>query len=285
MTEPHGAGKTTTARLVHELGGGGPLVRVCCASSWETSGPLSARVLWGSTLLLEEIGAATVGLQREVLGLVERAKSSQTFRLIATSHRNIEQSVRRDAFLAALLAALSPVIWLPPLRTRRDDVALLARQFAREICAEHDIAPFEFDEDSMEELKAQSWPGNVRQLRDFVTRVALLDRTAVLDGEELLDREVPSHVDVVRRELRSAARFRRDITARTEHAMGLLANRRAPDSAELAAAERRGLVRTLEHARGNEGRAVRLLRISSAFLGGKAQRARVAMTWSTPSPW
>lgn len=248
-----GTGKTLAARVFHELGGGGPLIGVCCecATQRQLIGALDQAS--DGTLLLEEIGSARPELQRTVLDALDGSR----IRLAATTHKNLENMVKRSLLDGALLDGLRPVVWLPPLRTRRADVPVLALHFARRASREHGAPPVVFSDDALAVLTAQPWPVNVRQLHDFVERIVLLHPDALV-GAALVEREIQSVV-----------RFAGEVTERTEQAMGRLSKGRPPADTDAEAAERRALARTLAHAHGNRLLAARLLRVAAAALDRK----------------
>ena len=130
-----------------------------------------------SVVMIEEVGDATRELQ---LSLVDffRARGPAV-RLIATTSRDIERFSRTGNFLPELFELLSgPAIWLPPLRTRRSDVPELAAHFLGSLPGR------ELDWDALCLLERQSWPGNVRQLREAIRRLALLHDRITLDHVE-----------------------------------------------------------------------------------------------------
>jgi DNA-binding NtrC family response regulator len=132
--------------------------------------------LLGSTsavIIMEEVGDASLDIQQS---LVELARTRGTaVRVIATTSRDIERFARAGSFLPEFLELLGgPAIWLPPLRTRRSDIPELARHFLDSLPGR------ELDQDALRLLERQSWPGNVRQLRAVIRRLALLhDRITV----------------------------------------------------------------------------------------------------------
>ena len=135
----------------------------------------------GGTLFLDELGTLSMGAQERLLRAVEygevtRIGSSRPIRvdvrIVAATNEHLPDKVDRHEFRADLLDRLSfEVVTLPPLRSRRGDVAVLADHFGRRMAAEmgwerwHGFAP-----DALEALVAYKWPGNVRELRNVVER-------------------------------------------------------------------------------------------------------------------
>jgi DNA-binding NtrC family response regulator len=144
----------------------------------------------GGTLFLDEIGDMSLALQAKILRVlqereVERVGGSGPVkvdvRLIAATHRDLEKDVRAARFREDLYYRLAVVVIpLPPLRERGNDLRVLiehylhryAREYARPVDA---ISP-----EALAILRAYSWPGNVRQLRNVLESAVLLADTDVL---------------------------------------------------------------------------------------------------------
>jgi two-component system response regulator AtoC len=96
-------------------------------------------------------------------------------RFVAATHRPLEEMIARGEFREDLFYRLNVVpLWLPPLRDRGGDIAQLARRF----CAVHGGLNGQpgatIDDDAIAALEQQPWPGNVRQLENFVERLVVL---------------------------------------------------------------------------------------------------------------
>jgi transcriptional regulator with GAF, ATPase, and Fis domain len=132
------------------------------------------------TLFLDEIGELPLRLQAELLRAIQektyKRVGSNTwkktdFRLICATNRNLEKEVDNGAFRQDLYFRLSScVVKLPSLRERREDIPLLAEHFLKELL-QTDLPPY-FDAYSMNFLMTHPYPGNVRQLRQIVARIA-----------------------------------------------------------------------------------------------------------------
>ena len=199
-----GTGKELIARAVHNLSGrcGRPFVKLNCAA---IPFDLLESELFGhergaftgataqkigrfemadrGTLFLDEIGDIPLGLQPKLLRVLqeqefERLGSGQThhidIRLVAATHRNLTQMVARNEFRSDLYYRLNvfPIV-LPPLRERRQDIALLVshfvKLFARRMGKSIDHVPQEI----LEAFTSYSWPGNVRELQNLVERAVI----------------------------------------------------------------------------------------------------------------
>ena len=207
-----GTGKELAARRLHLLSPrwSGPYVTLNCAALAPTlieselfgheagafTGAMRQRKgrfeqADGGTLFLDEIANAPMTAQEKILrvveyGQMERVGGSTTLRvdarLIAATNVDLRVLASEGKFRRDLLDRLSfEVIVLPPLRERKEDIALLAAHFARRMALElgRSAAPF-FSENAMRALHEHLWPGNVRELKNVVERMVY--RT---EGEEI----------------------------------------------------------------------------------------------------
>ena len=154
------------------------------------------------TLFLDEIGDMPLELQPKLLRVLqeqefERLGSSHTIhvdvRIVAATNQNLMKLVEERKFRADLFYRLHVFpISLPPLRERFDDIPLLVRHFVRQFSErmnkEIDVIP----EQAMETLQRHSWPGNIRELQNFIERAVILSPGRVLCAP-LGDLHVPVH--------------------------------------------------------------------------------------------
>ena len=149
------------------------------------------------TLFLDEIGDASPGLQRSLLRLLQereyRVLGSETVRkadvrVVAATHRDLEESVTSDEFRQDLYARLARwVIRVPPLRNRREDILVLAAQFA----AQHSGRPIRIATAFASALLRYDWPGNVRELEATMERAVVAFKGGeTLDAPEWITREI-----------------------------------------------------------------------------------------------
>ncbi|HQY87110.1 MAG TPA: sigma-54 dependent transcriptional regulator [Tepidisphaeraceae bacterium] len=139
----------------------------------------------GGTLLLDEISEIAPGLQAKLLRVLqensfERVGSSVTqqvdVRIIATSNRDLEQSVREGRFREDLFYRLNVVpIEMPPLKDRREDVAELVRHFLSIIAKRERSAFKHIEPEAIQLLEKYHWPGNVRELQNLIERAVILE--------------------------------------------------------------------------------------------------------------
>jgi formate hydrogenlyase transcriptional activator len=143
-----------------------------------------------STLFLDEIGDLPHDVQIKLLRVleerqVERLGSPRSIRvdtrIIAATHRNLEQRIAEGSFREDLYYRLNVFpIAVPPLRDRGDDVTLLVWRFVTEFSKAFGKRIDAIDDDSLAALRSYSWPGNVRELRNVVERAMITAKTSCL---------------------------------------------------------------------------------------------------------
>jgi len=138
----------------------------------------------GGTLFLDEIGEMGLPVQAKVL----RAIETETFnrlggteenkvdvRIVAASNRELEKLAKDGGFRADLFYRLNVVsIPLPPLRERREDIALLLHHFLTVKARENALAERQLSAEVVDKLLGYSWPGNVRELENLIERLTIL---------------------------------------------------------------------------------------------------------------
>ena len=138
----------------------------------------------GGTLLLDEIGDTSPAFQVKLLRVLQEGElrpvgATRTVpvdvRVIAATHRDLEQEVRAGRFRSDLYYRLAGVtLSLPPLRERSGDLLPLARKLLDDARRELDRPELEFGGDALAALLAYPWPGNIRELRNEIFRASAL---------------------------------------------------------------------------------------------------------------
>jgi two-component system nitrogen regulation response regulator NtrX len=153
-------------------------------------------------------------------------------RVLAATNRDLSELVAQQKFREDLYYRLCVVpIRVPALRERREDISALAEYFLAEFCARNNFKPKRLAPGAFEALEDYSWPGNIRELRNTVERMAILTKGDVLEADS-----VPVEIRI----------------ARGSGARGNL--REAKESAE-----REHILKALEESKGNVSGAARVL--------------------------
>jgi len=145
----------------------------------------------GGTLFLDEIGDMPIEAQTRLLRVLQegeftsvggREAISADVRIVAATHRNLRQLVNQGLFREDLFYRLNVVpIRLPPLRERRDDIALLMRHFLSTAASEADLPQKTMTTDALNRLNDYRWPGNVRELENLARRLVALHADDSID--------------------------------------------------------------------------------------------------------
>ena len=140
------------------------------------------------TLFLDEVGDMSLKTQAKVLRALDEQRfypvgaSTPTHvdvRVIAATNKDLEEEIARGNFREDLFYRLNVIpFFVPPLRDRKEDIALLAREFLADLGQEYGRARIEISDTAINQLKAYHWPGNVRELRNVIERVLILNPKA-----------------------------------------------------------------------------------------------------------
>jgi DNA-binding NtrC family response regulator len=300
-----GTGKELVARAVHAQSTrrDGPLIKIDCGALPDTlleselfgyekgaftgattRKPGRIELAAGGSLFLDEIGEISPAIQAKFLRLLqdrtfERLGSRQTLRIDArfllATHRDLETMVSNGSFRQDLFYRINVLpLWVPPLRSRRDDIPLLAREFCAKFAALNGRDRLALSPDALRLLRAQRWPGNVRQLENFVERLVVFT-----EGPSIEERDVE-------RELIQKPHFT------TQSADTGLAQLPAAVQTSVAAtpamshairsAERAALEAALAHCGGDRVVAARVLGISRSTLYNKLKEFGLTRSKSQP---
>ncbi|MDB4251064.1 sigma-54 dependent transcriptional regulator [Flavobacteriales bacterium] len=149
----------------------------------------------GGTIFLDEVGELPMASQARLLRVLENgeiikvgsSKAQQTdVRIIAATNVNILEAVKQCKFREDLYYRLNTIsIQLPPLRKRGDDIYLLFRKFAADFADQYNTPPIRLTDDAVEILKDYNWPGNIRQLRNFVAQLSVIEEERMITADKL----------------------------------------------------------------------------------------------------
>ncbi len=147
------------------------------------------------TIFLDEIGDMSLEAQAKVLrvleqGTFERVGGSELIkvdvRVIAATNKNLEEEIKKGNFREDLFHRLNVIpIVSPPLREHIDDIPILVEHFVKEICNKYKIAEKKIGENLINFLKRKEWKGNVRELKNFIERLIILNPTKqIIDKDD-----------------------------------------------------------------------------------------------------
>jgi len=214
-----GTGKELIARAIHyNSGRRGKFVSINCGALPET---LLESELFGhergaftgairekkglfheadrGTIFLDEIGETSTAMQIKLLRVLQdhvvrrvgsNSETQVEVRVIAATNRDLAESIRAGTFREDLFYRINVIpIALPPLRQRREDIALLVEHFITKYSTSMGVPPKRISSDAMRSIEKYHWPGNVRELENVVERMIALESSDVLTTKSL-----PEHV-------------------------------------------------------------------------------------------
>jgi two-component system response regulator HydG len=210
----------------------------------------------GGTLLLDEVGEMSPATQVKLLRVLQQKEvvpvgSTETLqvdvRLIAATNRDLERDMEEGRFRSDLYYRLNVIsIDIPPLRSRNDDIEVLARHFLQEEAGEGE-EPRDLSEEVLEAFGEYRWPGNVRELENVIERAVVLCSGDTVELEHLPERI-------------------------TEPSSEPLVQERTPDNPSLETIERAYIEHVIRAEDGNKTRAAEVLGINPSTLYRKLKR-------------
>ena len=273
-----GTGKEVIARYIHELSprADAQFLSINCGALPEnlleselfghTKGSFTGAVkdheglfvaAQGGTFLLDEIGETTPATQvkllrvlqeREVIPVGATEAVPVDARIIAATNRELEEEMRTGRFRSDLYYRLNVIaIHLPPLRSRKDDIPMLAEAFLARMAADRNVEPRTLGADALDVIMAYDWPGNVRELENALERAATLSK-----AQEITAAMLPARV--------------------TERRAEPLVSERAAVNPVLDVIERAYILYVLQAEGGNKTRAAEVLGIDPSTLYRKLGR-------------
>jgi formate hydrogenlyase transcriptional activator len=208
-----GTGKELLARAIHDLSARrqGTFVKLNCAAiptgllesemfgheKGAFTGAIAQRVgrfelAHRGTMFMDEVGEIPLELQTKLLRVLqerefERLGSSRTIRtdarLVTATNRNLAEMVEQRQFRADLYYRLNVFpITAPALRQRREDIPLLVRYFVQQFARRMHKRITHIPAESMQVLERYAWPGNIRELQNFIERAVILSQGASLEA-------------------------------------------------------------------------------------------------------
>jgi len=153
----------------------------------------------GGTLFLDEIGTLGLPLQTKLLRVIEEREVTRLggkrpvkvdIRLVTATNENLEEAIEAGRFREDLYYRINVVpIYMPPLRSRREDIRLLAGHFVRRFSEELGVKLKRLDDGAMNYLAGYHWKGNVRELENLIQRLVLMTDDEIISASHL-----PPHI-------------------------------------------------------------------------------------------
>jgi transcriptional regulator with PAS, ATPase and Fis domain len=151
----------------------------------------------GGTIFLDEVAELPMQTQVRLLRVLEtgefiRVGSSKVIktnvRVVAATNENMNQAIASGKFREDLYYRLNTVpISLPPLRQRKEDIHLLFRKFSSDFADKYRMPSIRLKEDAVALVQQYTWPGNIRQLRNLVEQISVIETERELDASVLIN--------------------------------------------------------------------------------------------------
>ncbi len=139
----------------------------------------------GGTIFLDEIGDMPLSLQAKILRVLQEKEVTPLgsnksvkvdVRVLSATSRNLEEMVKKGEFREDLYYRLNVIpITLPPLRERKEDIALLSEHFLQKTSQRHNIPKPELSKNAIKTLEQMEWKGNIRELENFIEKLMVFN--------------------------------------------------------------------------------------------------------------
>src|SRR5712671_2816861 len=280
-----GTGKELIASLLHAQSArsSAPLVRFNCAaipdelaeaelfghtrgafSGADRTRPGFFSLANGGTIVLDEIGELSPGVQAKLLRVLQEGEIQQVgagrmervdVRVIACTNRDLAAEARRARFRMDLYYRLAVVdLVVPPLRDHRQDIPAMARKFAQRYGERFGNPDVRLSPALQDALADEDWPGNVRELENAIARMVLVSGSREINIDALEGSRLSAQGAADKPQARERLSLRD----------------------QLAAYERRIIARAMTAAMGNQSRAARLLGLSRTSLFERLRKYKLA---------
>jgi transcriptional regulator with GAF, ATPase, and Fis domain len=287
-----GTGKELIASLLHAQSArsSAPLVRFNCAaipdelaeaelfghtrgafSGADRTRPGFFSLANGGTIVLDEIGELSPGVQAKLLRVLQEGEIQQVgagrmervdVRVIACTNRDLAAEARRARFRMDLYYRLAVVdLVVPPLRDHRQDIPAMARKFAQRYGDRFGTPDVRLSPALQDALADEDWPGNVRELENAIARMVLVSGSREINIDALEGSRLSAQVAADKPQARERLSLRD----------------------QLAAYERRIIARAMTAAMGNQSRAARLLGLSRTSLFERLRKYKLATAVAVPN--
>jgi DNA-binding NtrC family response regulator len=284
-----GSGKQTTARLIHQLSvrAGFEFAKVNCAAlpsdmleaelfGYERNGPDGPQFKTGKlelcdkgSILLDEITEMPMTLQAKVLQVLQAKQFTRpgsgtpveaNVRVFAASTTNVEPAISENKLREDFYYSLSAyTIRVPALRERLEEVPLLLHYFMRHLAKHYGLSPRTFSPAVLEACQSHAWPGNLRELENFVKRYLLAGGKELTFGES--SHAKSSNTETITMSPSAATRPNPSPTSSQVEISGSDSLKSLVQTVKLEA-ERNAIAAALERTGWNRKAAARLLKVS-----------------------
>jgi len=147
------------------------------------------------TIFLDEVGELPIASQSRLLRVLENGEIIKVgssisrkidVRIIAATNVNLPEAVAKGKFREDLYYRLNTIsINLPALRDRGKDIELLFRKFANDFAEQYNTLPIQLSDEAVNILENYNWPGNIRQLRNFVAQLSIIETERIINSKKL----------------------------------------------------------------------------------------------------
>ncbi len=226
ITGESGVGKEVFPQIIHQFSARkhGPYIAVNCGAIPEGTidselfghekgsftGASDSRkgyfeVASGGTIFLDEVADLPLSTQVRLLRVLEtgefiRVGSSKmqktNVRVIAATNLDVTSAIETGKFREDLFYRLNTIpIYIPPLRSRSEDISMLFRKFAVDFAEKYRMPPIQLDEESFNMLTDYKWPGNIRQLKNIAEQISIIETNRLITPE-VLHRYLPDYTSI-----------------------------------------------------------------------------------------
>jgi transcriptional regulator with PAS, ATPase and Fis domain len=285
ITGESGTGKELMAQSIHNASPrkNGPFVAINCAALPESileselfgyvegaftgarkSGkPGLFELAHKGTIFLDEIGDIPLSVQSRLLRVIQEKEVVRIgndrvipidIRIISATNKDLGRLVEEGKFREDLYYRLDIIrIKLPPLRERSEDIVSLSKRFVEYYCAKNDLKPKRITRKALNMLKCYSWPGNIRELQNFIESLVIIAYDDEVIDESVVEQLIKDKIDY--RCLLEMKYRPNGSTARKENGDGVLRK-----------IEYQSIQEVLRQVRGNKNKAAEILGISTTTL-------------------
>lgn len=161
----------------------------------------------GGTIFLDEIGELPLSTQVKILRMLESGEFIKVgssniqkihVRIVAATNINLLEAIKKGKFREDLYYRLNIVqIDIPPLRNRREDIELLFRKFSSDFAEKYKMPPIKLKDKALKYIENYSWPGNIRQLKNFSEQLSIIETKREISLEKVKKCLIEEHQSII----------------------------------------------------------------------------------------